>query len=176
MKQKRTFIAILLVLLLLCLGIAYAVVSGVSLNITGQVSATATDANVNVKFTDAQKEEGSKGEVTAQVTNDTEATFTIEGLTTEGDTATMIYTITNDSTDIAATLTKNDPTWTNKDWYNVTYELSSVSLGKSGEGSNTATAKVTVELLKTPVTEEDEAAATDSTISISIDAEPVANS
>ena len=113
MKQKRTFIAILLVLVLLCLGIAYAVISGVDLNITGQVSATATDANVNVKFTDAQKDESSKGTVTAQVTNDTTATFTIEGLTTEGDTATMIYTITNNSTDIAATLTKNDPTWTN---------------------------------------------------------------
>ena len=57
MKQKRAFIAILLVLVLLCLGIAYAVISGVDLNITGQVSATATDANVNVKFTDAQKDE-----------------------------------------------------------------------------------------------------------------------
>lgn len=179
MKQKTTFVTIILVIALLCLGIAYAVITGVNLEITGQVAATAAEGKIDVKFTDAQKGAGSNGTVTAEVNSSDplKATFDVSGLTTQGETATMIYTIENQSTDIAATLTKNEPTWTNKDWYNVTCTLSGTDLAKNSADTtaDTQTATVTVTLLKTPVTAEDANAAKDTTVSITINAAPVAN-
>lgn len=177
MKQKTTFVTIVLVIALLCLGIAYAVISGVNLKITGQVVATAAEGNVKVKFTKVEKGADSKGTVTTSVGDGLTATFDVSGLTTQGDTATMIYTIENQSTDIAATLTKNEPTWTNTDWYNVTCTLSGTDLAKNSADTtaDTQTATVTVTLLKTPVTEADANAAKDTTVSITINAAPVAN-
>lgn len=177
MKQKTTFVTIILAIALLCLGIAYAVISGVNLKITGQVAATAAEGNINVKFIKAEKDAESKGTVTTSVGDGLTATFDVSGLTTQGDTATMIYTIENQSTDIAATLTNNTPTWNNKDWYNVTCELSRTNLAKNSADTtdDTATATVTVTLLKTPVTDADANLAKDTEVSITINAAPLSN-
>jgi len=66
MKQKRTFVTLLLVIAILCLGIAYAAISSVNLTITGNVSAIAAEGTVEVEFTDAKVETTSKGIVTAE--------------------------------------------------------------------------------------------------------------
>ena len=177
MKQKRTFVTLLLVIAILCLGIAYAAISSVNLTISGNVSALAADGTVEVEFTKAEVDESSKGIVTAEPNTDddyTKATINVSELTTQGDTATVVYTIENKATDIEATLAEPTITWTNTEWFNVTCELSGTDLDKSGTGANTQTATVVVELLKTPVSEADQTAAADE-ITITINAAPVEN-
>ena len=53
MKQKRTFITLLLVIALLCLGIAYALFSADELEITGTALSNVADGAVDVEFTSA---------------------------------------------------------------------------------------------------------------------------
>jgi len=58
MKQKRTFITLLLVLAILGLGIAYAAITTQTLQITGTAQATAAEDEINVIFTAATPAEG----------------------------------------------------------------------------------------------------------------------
>ena len=162
MKQKRTFVTLLLIIALLCLGIAYAAISGVNLTVTGNVSATAADGYVKVQFTEA------KTTVEPAVGN-AEAT-------TEGQTATFTYTIENGSSDMAATLANPTISWDAKgaEWFDVDMELSTNDLTESDGDANSATLTLTVTLLKTPVSTNDETASTD-TATITIVAEPVEN-
>lgn len=164
MKNKRILIVTVLLIAVLLLGIGYAAISNINLNINGTASATISDANFKVKFTgtptvsDATK-------VTAAVTDDLNATIDVTGLTAKGDKATATYTILNDSPDLGATLTATTSlTGTNADYFNVTYAFANESLAK---GEDT-TITVTVELLKTPV-ESDVTA----TVGVTITAAPV---
>ena len=184
MKQKRTFVTLLLIIALLCLGIAYAAISGVNLTVTGNVSATAADGYVKVQFTEAkttvepavgnaEANLGTADETTGLVTT---ATFNVSGLTTEGQTATFTYTIENGSSDMAATLANPTISWDAKgaEWFDVDMELSTNDLTESDGDANSATLTLTVTLLKTPVSTNDETASTD-TATITIVAEPVEN-
>lgn len=184
MKQKRTFVTVLLVLALLCLGIAYAAITGVDLTISGNVAATVGEGSIDVVFTNAKVANKPEG-ATATATIDTEDTtnrtakINVSNLTTAGQTVTAVYTIENKTTDIAATLGESTTlpvTFDNTDWFDVTCTLSGTELGKysADADTDTQTATVVVTLLKTPVTDADAAVAQDE-ITITIDAEPVAN-
>lgn len=164
MKQKRTFITLLLIIALLCLGIAYAAIDGVHLEISGNVSATASDSNFNVEFTGEPLKTGD-GTITATASG-TNGTINVSGLTTKDQTATVTYTIKNSSpTNLKANLTKSLD-YDKTDWFEVTADLADTSIEKEG----TTTLTVTVKLKKTPITTADEEDATD-TITINIDAE-----
>lgn len=176
MKQKRTFVTLLLIVALLCLGIGYAAIAGVTLTINGKAYAEAEVGNIDVRFEKAEtKSKPEDATVTAEPSTDGDfkiGTFNVSGLKKEGDSVTVDYTIKNYATDIDATLTTPDVEWTNKTWYGVECTLSDEGL----ERDTTETATVVVTLLKTPVSEADEAAAKDETITITIDADPVDNS
>ena len=180
MKQKRIFTTLVVVVVLLCLNIVYAAITSQTLTINGEVAASAGNEKVKVEFTESNVQAGSKGTVTATPDTDgdfTVATLNVSGLTTEGDTATVVYTIENKATDVAATLNTPAVNWDNTEWFDVKCTLSGVSLAKNdGVTSNddTQTATVVVKLLKTPVTDADATAASDD-ITISIVADPVAN-
>jgi len=185
MKQKRTFVTLLLVIALLCLGIGYAAITSVNLTISGNISALAAEGTVEVEFTDAEVDPSSKGTVTAEpyttvpdgdsTTDDyTKATINVSELKEEGETATVVYTIENKADDIAATLGAPSISWDNKEWFNVECTLSGNNLAKNGTEGDSQTATVVVTLLKTPVSEADELAATDD-ITITINAAPVEN-
>lgn len=170
MKQKRTYITLLLIVALLCLGIAYAAITNQTLKISGSVEATASDANFNVKFTD--KSTSGSGTITAEIdaadTTGRTATINVSGLTTAGQTATAVYTISNESpADLTANLTSN-LVFDNTTWFEVTADLEDTSIAK---GAST-TMTVTVKLLKTPATAADVTAAKDD-ITVTIDAEAV---
>lgn len=165
MKQKRTFITLLLIIALLCLGIAYAAIGNITLNISGSVSATTSDSNFVVKFTGEPTTTGN-GTIEAKITSDQSATINISGLTTKDQTATVTYTIKNASPEnLTANLIKN-VSHTNKDWFEVTADFGKTTIDKEEATIMT----VTIKLLKTPATSEDETAAKD-TITISIDAQ-----
>lgn len=184
MKQKRTFVTLLLVIALLCLGIGYAAISSVNLTISGNISALAAEGTVAVEFTDAEVDPSSKGIVTAEpytVTDEdagtkdyTKATINVSELKAEGETATVVYTIENKADDIAATLAEPTISWDNTEWFNVECTLSGNDLEKNGTEGDSQTATVVVTLLKTPVSQADQDAATDD-ITITINAAPVEN-
>lgn len=164
MKQKRTFITLLLVIALLCLGIAYASITAQELNITGSASATTDDKNFLVRFAkDAEenyiaptKTGANSVKVTeATVTNDTTASFKIEGLTTKDQTATIEYTIENASpadigADVTVALTNGNQTW-----YTASVDKTTLSLTKG----QTGTVAITVTLKDTPATDAEVTAA-----------------
>lgn len=184
MKQKRTFVTVLLVLALLCLGIAYAAIGGVDLTISGNVAATVGEGSIDVVFTDAEvtdKPEGAvvTAEIDSQDPTSRTATIDVSKLTTADQSVTVVYTIENKTADIAATLGEEitlPVEYDNTEWFDVTCTLSGTELGKysADADTDTQTATVVVTLRKTVVNEVDEAAAKD-TISITLDAEPVAN-
>lgn len=167
MKQKRTFITLLLIVALLCLGIAYAAIGNIQLKVSGDVTATTSNENFKVKFMEETTTAGT-GTIEATVEDDLNATINVSGLTTSGQTATATYTIKNTSPEnLTANLTKSI-SHTNTDWFEVTATIANESIEKE----STTTMTVTVKLLKTPATVADETAAKD-TITINIDATAV---
>ena len=186
MKQKRTFITLLLVIALLCLGIAYAAVTSQTLTISGSAGVLTDEQKVNVIFTAAevQGEAGTDypGTVTANVDNSdkTKATINVSDFKTIGDSVTVIYTIENQQTDLQATLAAPVVTLTGagkqagtpSGWFDVDCTLSGNTLAKNGEAGDSQTATVVVTLNQTPVTADQVTAASD-TITIDIVASPV---
>ena len=142
------------------IGVGYAAINSIALEITGQLAAAPSDANFTVKFTDASPSEGN---VVANVTGDKTATLNVSGLTAKGEKATATYTIQNTSADLSANLTAAASNQ-NTEYFTVSTSFSNTSIAK-GE---TSTLTVTVELIKTPV----ENTVTD-TVGINIEASPV---
>lgn len=179
MKQKRTFVTLLLVIALLCLGIAYAIIQGTELVISGEASTLAADGNIDVQFTNYDiQEDVSAGKVAATVgTDGLTANINVSELKTAGQSATVVYTIENKAEDMAATLTTPDITWTNTKWFDVECTLGGTSLEKySADGdTDSTTATVVVTLKETVVTDKDAEAAVADDISITINANPVEN-
>ena len=172
MKQRKTFITLALIIAVLCLGIAYAAITGITLTINGSAKAVVGDGVVEVEFTDAKAGTNATVVTNATVENDpTKATFTVEGLKTKGEKATVDFTIENKSSDIPATL--GTPTITlgqGGEWFNVTHTYSDTELDIGEE----ATLTLTIELIKVPTTD---AAAQDATetITVTLNADPASN-
>lgn len=183
MKQKRTFITLLLVIALLCLGIAYAAVTNQTLTITGSAGVSSENEEIDVIFTTAEVQGTDyPGTVTAEVesSDKTQATINVADFKTIGDSVTVIYTIENQQTDLEATLATPVVTLTGagkqegtpSGWFDVDCTLSGNTLAKNGEAGDSQTATVVVTLNQTPVTADQVAAASD-TIKIDIVASPV---
>lgn len=178
MKQKRTFVTLLLVIAILCLGIGYAAITGMPLTITGSAKAEVGNGQVDVEFVAGEDNIDKDTKVTAasvDTSDPTKASFTVEGLTATNETVTVTYTIKNNSTDIPATLQTPSIEWTNKEWFDVTAQYSSPNIAKKGTTGDTQTVTVSVKLLKAPVTTVDAAAASDSSITLTLQAEPASS-
>ena len=160
-KTTKIIIGVLLVGILL-LGLGYAAIQSITLNISGTASADPNQANFNVKFT-GTPEVSDDTSVTARITNDTNATIDISGLTQKGESVNAIYTIQNLSTDLSADLSVAT-TNSNTEYFTLSSRLAKTSL-TSGE---TTTVMVTVELTKTPLAE-----SVSSTIGVQLTAVPV---
>lgn len=163
MKQKRTFITLLLVIALLCLGIAYAAMSGITLTVNGSASSKVTDDNFIVKFTGTPTV-SNETNVNAKITDDKTATMDVTGLVSVGDKETATYTITNASVDLDAELIANINN-SNTEYFTVTCDLTDKKLVEA-EGETTIT--ITTELIKVPINED-----VSSTITVTIEASPV---
>lgn len=144
MKNKKLVIAAIVVAAIVILGVAYAAISNISLNINGTAAASPSQSNFIVGFTGTPTVTGG---ATAKLTDDKNATMTVTGLTAKGDKATATYTVKNSSPDLTANLTVTN-TNSNTDYFKVTQTVTPASLAKGAS----ATVTVTVELLKTPIT------------------------
>lgn len=164
MKNRKKMITTALIVLVLLLGVGYATVSSVNLNINGTANAESKELQV---FYDGVNS-GTSDKVTAisSPVKTREATFTVESMTLD-ETVTMTFEVKNYETDVNATLAAPSVTQnTNEEYFQVTTSCDKTTLN-AGE---TATITVNVKLIKTPVT--DEAGST--TVTVAMAASPVA--
>ena len=164
MKNRKKMITTALIVLVLLLGVGYATVSSVNLNINGSAKAGSKELQVFYDGTNS----GTSAKVTAisSPANTRAATFTVENMTLN-ETVTMTFEVKNYETDVNATLAAPSVTQNTKsEYFQVTTSCDKTTLN-AGE---TAIITVNVKLIKTPVT--DEAGST--TVTVAMAASPVA--
>lgn len=164
MKNRKKMITTALIVLVLLLGVGYATVSSVSLNINGTSKAETKELQVFYDGTNS----GTSAKVTAisSPAKAREATFTVENMTLE-ETVTMTFEVKNYEKDVNATLAAPSVTENTKsEYFQVTTSCDKTTLN-AGE---TATITVNVKLIKTPVSEE----AGSTTVTVEMAASPVA--
>lgn len=162
MRRTNKMLLALIIVAMLLLGIGYAAVQNITLNITGTATADPSQANFKVMFS-GTPEVSDSTYVTAAITDETNATINVEGLTESGDMVYAIYTVQNTSTDLSADLSVST-TNSNSEYFTLTSELGKPSL-LTGEAT---TLIVTVELTKTPIAE-----SVSATIGVQLEAMPV---
>lgn len=164
MKNRKKMITTALIVLVLLLGVGYATVSSVNLNINGTAKAESKELQV---FYDGVNS-GTSAKVTAisSPVNTRAATFTVENMTLN-ETVTMTFEVKNYETDVNATLAAPNVTENTKsEYFQVTTSCDKTTLN----AGDTATITVNVKLIKTPVTEE----AGSTTVTVGMAASPVA--
>ena len=164
MKNRKKMITTALIVLVLLLGVGYATVSSVSLNINGTSKAETKELQVFYDGTNS----GTSAKVTAisSPAKTRAATFTVENMTLE-ETVTMTFEVKNYEKDVNATLDAPSVTQNTKpEYFQVTTSCDKTTLN-AGE---TATITVNVKLIKTPVSEE----AGSTTVTVEMAASPVA--
>ena len=162
MKKTTKVIIIAILVAVLLLGIGYAAIQNITLNIAGKATADPSQSNFKVMFT-GTPEVSDSTYVTAGITDDTNATINVRGLTTKGQIVSATYIVQNVSTDLSADLglvTTNS----NTEYFTISSELAKTSL-VAGEAT---TVTVTAELIKIPIQE-----AVSSTVGVQITAAPV---
>ena len=162
MKRTNKIILTATIVALLVLGIGYAAIQNITLNINGTAAADPSQANFKVMFSGTPTVSDDTY-VTAAITDDTNATINVEGLTKKGDVVTATYTVQNASTDLLADLGVST-TNSNTEYFTLSSEIAQTSL-VAGEAT---TLTVTVELTKTPITE-----SVSATIGVQLEAMPV---
>ncbi len=151
MKKKRTvYIGMFVLLAVLMLGIGYAAISD-NLNINGDILASPSDANFNVKFDSTVEPTFTKtrdtSTVSATIASDLVAKIDVKGLTTTHDTITATYTIKNASAELGANIGVGNIINSNPDYFDVTATIANNTIA----AGNSTTVTVTVKLIKTPV-------------------------
>ena len=152
MKNKKTFVGIALLIVVLILGIAYAATT-VNLQINGTASANFSDANYKVAFT-GETTKGSVGTVEATAKAEaTSATLNVSGLTKGGEVATATFKVKNYGTEFDSTLavTTSQLTGENKDYFAITTSIPED--GKVLSANEETIVTVSVELVKAPISE-----------------------
>ena len=172
MKKRTGIIGVLIAILVL--GIGYAAITGVDLLVDGTGKVVPDSENFAVHYDTANAPTVTIGTgvkdtatVTATYTDGLHATINVNGFTKKGDSATVVYTIVNDSEDIAATLgdPEIDTTDLNSEYFTVTASLGTTELAADG---GTTTLTVVVSAIKTPIDTEQE-----TEIHIDVPADPV---
>ncbi|MGN1322815.1 MAG: hypothetical protein ACI4VT_02295 [Bacilli bacterium] len=164
MKNRKKMITTALIVLVLLLGVGYATVSSVSLNINGTSKAETKELQVFYDGTNS----GTSAKVTAisSPANTRTATFTVENMTLN-ETVTMTFEVKNYEKDVNATLAAPNVTENTKpEYFQVTTSCDKTTLN----AGDTATITVNVKLIKTPVSEE----AGSTTVTVEMAASPVA--
>lgn len=154
MKNRKTLIGIVLLIVVLLAGIAYAAITGTTLTINGSATASPDASNFTVKFTDTTSTAGD-GTTTATKKDDLTAEFTVSGLDAKDQTASATFEIENGSADLSAALNVET---TNSNETN--FEVTSVVANPTVAAGGKTTVTVTVKLLTTPIDADLEATVT----------------
>ncbi len=166
-KKKKGLVIVLLLIAVLVLGVGYAAITNVTLNITGQASATSDDDNFDVNFigtpTFSKLGAGPDANIVVARADEHNATIQVSGLKSVNEYVTGTYTIKNVSPEavtaaLSATVSNNNP-----EYFEVTYVFDQNTIAQNAE----TTVTVTVKLIKVVVTTDQSA-----TIGLTIDAAP----
>lgn len=164
MKNKKSLLSFGLLALVLVLGVGYAVVSSVNLDISGTAKVQGTDLKVSFNGT---TDVSSADKVTATATDGTlSATIAVKDLTLNK-AVTATYTIKNEETDVNASVVKASIENDKSAYFEVTTDVDDTAKTITAGGTSTVT--VTVKLIKTPVADTDSTA----TIKVNLTASPV---
>lgn len=165
MNRKKTLYGLGLLALILVLGVGYAAVSEVTLNIDG--SATVASEALKVSFNGVTDTEDDDKVVASSTDNSLNASIQVTNLTLN-EAVSATYTIKNQETDVDANVIKKQISNDKPEFFEVTTSVDNSAETITAGGTGTVT--VTVRLIKTPIE------ATDSTANIQIDltASPVA--
>ena len=142
MRNRSNIKIFVLFALILFLSVGYAVVSSVSLSITGTVAAGSTDLKVSFNGTKTVSNL-SKGSASVTAGSKT-ATFTASNLTLN-ESITYTYTVQNTETDVAANVSLSVSG--NNEYFTATVSPTSISI----QPSATTIVTVVVKMIKTPV-------------------------
>ena len=150
MKKKTGILGILIAIVII--GIGYAAITAVPLVINGSGTISPDQNNFDVLYTACSNTAKTPNDLTAtcSASDTTTATFSVSGMTKAGDTATFTFTITNNSADLKADLTKAVTYLTNNntEYFEVTETTFANTTLNPGA---TTTQVVTVRAIKTPV-------------------------
>ena len=163
-NKKKLQIVLLVLIAVLTLGIGYASITAVNLIINGNGTVSVNQENFKVYFTNSTVTEG-KGTVSIDEEDATIGYFDITGLSKEGDEATATYTVRNYSNGVGAEITLN-LTNSNTEYFKVTETI----LDNKLQAGESTTAKVRVEMIKTPITD-----AVSTSITATLTASPLEN-
>lgn len=171
MKNRKSLLSVVLLVLVLVLGVGYAVVTSTGLTINGAAGTLTSDTEIAVSFKEVQSK--TDAYVDAASVNGKSASFTVKDLSRINDTAEIVYVIQNGEKDIAATLSKPSITVTkgnaeDDDYFEVTTEYADKGDTQALAAEGTTTLKVTVKLIKTPTS------AKTATITVGLTATPEA--
>ncbi len=169
MKKKKSLVFLSLLVAIFVLGVGYAAVTGVPLNITG--TATVEGSTLDVKFTGSTT--GYPYETGATVTpaataNTTTGTLTITGLQKVNDEVKAVYVVRNNETELNAKLTEVSATSDKTEFFEITTNIDSSTATVLAPGEST-NLEVTVKLIKLPLVDADSTA--NITVSISAEAD-----
>ena len=158
MRSKKSFLTLGIIVLVLFLGVGYAVVSSVYLNIGGTASVANADLKVEITNVVATTNIADKTlNFTNQLSNkNLDSNFTLNGMELN-EKVTITYTVTNNETDVDAEIklaSGVELTNSNADFFDVNYAIPD-SVTDLASGDKTMEVVVTVELVQTPVTEEE---------------------
>ena len=147
MKRKTGILGVLIAIL--AIGIGYAVISAVPLEIKGTGTVGSNPDAFVVKFQSVLSQEGD-GTLNASITDDTHATMSVSGLTETGQTATFVYQVVNASEEdnYAAELSTPTVVVEKNEFFVATATVQTpTTIGQN----ETTTVTVNVTAIKTPV-------------------------
>lgn len=165
MNRKKTLYGLGLLALILVLGVGYAVVSEVTLNIDG--SATVASEALKVSFNGVTDTEDDGKVVASSTDNSLNASIQVTNLTLN-EAVSATYTIKNQETDVDANVIKKQISNDKPEFFEVTTSVDDSAETITAGGTGTVT--VTVRLIKTPIETSDSTA----NIQIDLTASPVA--
>ena len=171
MKNKNSLLSLGILVLVLFLSVGYAVVSSVYVSIEGTANAAGADLNVEITDAVAVTNISEKTVDFNHVLSDSNLTsnFTLNNMTL-GEIVTITYTVTNNETDVDAVLSLASGVTlsnSNPNYFNVNYEITDASTDLENN-DKTMTVVITVELIKTPVSEENSS----TTVGLTLTASP----
>lgn len=165
MNRKKTLYGLGLLALILVLGVGYAAVSEVTLNIDG--SATVASEALKVSFNGVTDTEDGDKVVASSTDNSLNASIQVTSLTLN-EAVSATYTIKNQETDVDANVIKKQISNDKPEFFEVTTSVDDSAETITAGGTGTVT--VTVRLIKTPIETDDSTA----NIQIDLTASPVA--
>lgn len=165
MNRKKTLYGLGLLALILVLGVGYAAVSEVTLNIDG--SATVASEALKVSFNGVTDTEDDDKVVASSTDNSLNASIQVTNLTLN-EAVSATYTIKNQETDVDANVIKKQISNDKSEFFEVTTSVDDSAETITAGGTGTVT--VTVRLIKTPIETSDSTA----NIQIDLTASPVA--